>query len=518
MNRRELFHSVTAWATRDWQSAVPSPLYVAAVMTLAVFLVGLILWRPATVGYRVTAEVELPCKLSQIPDVRAKTAASVELCLTEATRQQIADAIRAANAAMKRPGRIEVSEVSEEWIRQVHCGLAVTALEATPKSTRLQIAYTGSAASTGPGPQWSAVFLDHFVRSRLSVSAGGSSERLLLARQVRGMRWQLERTRHYERKARFDLEDCINALVEGVDDGTVLSSTGALAEGSSGRMELSAGSDLPVVNPDWERLQEEFTQLTVELDELLRTVTANHPRVRHVTFQMDEVRRQLETTPQWVGSQLAGTPSTTSVSLASAIYPGSGSSGESQGVIPSEAASYQLAKRSYDEAIRQREEAEMELAAAMTRRLAVASDPSLRLGRVIASAALDDRAGGLPSPGRVLGVALVAVLCGAATSWLGRQGRLRRIGSVAQLQQILALPIVGQISMDPTPGQLRRLRWSRVAVRWVTRVAEAGLGLLVLLFLAGLLLQSSAARELLDNPLAAFLDVIRRVVTLRGSW
>ncbi len=53
----------------------------------------------------------------------------------------------------------------------------------------------------------------------------------------------------------------------------------------------------------------------------------------------------------------------------------------------------------------------------------------------------------------------------------------------------------------------RLLVWGRV-VRWSTRVCELVLGVMVLLFLLQALSGSPAAKELADNPLGTFVNLV----------
>ena len=503
--------------------ALPTRWYTSIVAALAVFFVGLTIWRVPVVGYLVISEVEFSGSPPALLTAGESPPSPGVSLAEENTRQQIADAIREANRQLATEREEEVQQgVTDEQIRWVRQRLDVKTGGGSGPETRMQILFEGT------DPDWSLVLVDSLVRGMLVTRATASDSRTAAARKVRKAKWQVEQLRHYERKARFDLEDALNAHFEQLAEGagrTVDRSTLAMNREVSSVVSSTSGQPF---NPAWERLQDEFAQLTTELQGLLKTVTANHPRVRDVTLQMDEIRRQLESTSKFADDA----SSHSQASAADELRRGSGATGGGwpqfeNGQVASAVATqaapemaqgtdcgadvvgYQHLRGRYDEAIQDREEAERELSVTLALQQSAVSDLSAPVGHIIRPATLLQRIGGRPSSRCVLLIGLTALLCGSGIGWGGGVLRgARFVHTVSDLQGILAIPVVSQISLDPATAQVRRLLvWGRV-VRWSTRVCELVLGVMVLLFLLQALSGSPAAKELADNPLGTFVNLV----------
>ncbi len=180
-------------------SALPSPLYAGLVMALTVFFCGLLIW-PTPVGlFTVGAVIHLE---AQVP-----AGASPQQPRVPIERQQVADAIRATDRHTLGDDLQRVDQrVPEPRLEQTIARLDMTLRSTGASCGELQLQFQGT------DQQWSRVFLGELVRQLLSrpvtmPTAGPDDERLICQ-----ARWRVEQARHYERKARFDLE---GALVAG---------------------------------------------------------------------------------------------------------------------------------------------------------------------------------------------------------------------------------------------------------------------------------------------------------------
>ena len=89
---------------------LPTPLYSSVVVALAVFLLGLTLWRSPIEGYVVTAEITS----SEVDGPKSPTATGADSQSVALNLQHIADAIRAADRQTNVVGRDEPARVVTE--------------------------------------------------------------------------------------------------------------------------------------------------------------------------------------------------------------------------------------------------------------------------------------------------------------------------------------------------------------------------------------------------------------------
>ncbi len=527
MIRRKISQSATTAVAAETPPGTLPRLYSPTVVALAVFFIGLTIWRVPVVGYITTCEMEFPRATTAISPSDPTPAIAHSLLAEEIMRQQVADAVREANRqyGAERGGQAEAG-ITDEQIRSIRQRLNVTTSGGPGGATRVELLFEGAE------PNWSLALVDNLARNMLITHATTPDLRSSAARQIRGAKWRVDQLRHYERKARFDVEEAVNAYLELRSEGTVLTADRAAPVTPTGVAPAVSSAPQPQLNSEWEQLQDEFAQLTTELTDLLQTVTPNHPRVRDVTLQMEEIRRQLESTSQFQdapasNSQAAATawPETPAGAVAGTGLAATG--GPVAAATATEvsletrpgaehwaaAAGYQHLRERYDHAIREREQAEREWSTMLAKQqTAIGSSPA-KIGRIIRPASLVRQVGGRPSNGCVLLIGLTAILCGAAVRWGGDAvAGPPRVSTVDDLQQTLSIPVVGQISIDPMPVHMRRrCRWSR-AVRWSTRGCELALGAMVLLFLLSAVSGGPAYAELMDNPLGAFVNRVAESV------
>jgi len=178
-------------------------------------------------------------------------------------------------------------------------------------------------------------------------------------------------------------------------------------------------------------------------------------------------------------------------------------------VVETYADDFQELRKAYEDAIGNREQAEQRLANLLARPVSGIGQLPQEPRWLITPPTLQGRIGGRPSARRVGTLGGLAVLCGIAMVWTLRTLHgLRRINTVTDLEQVLALPVVGQLSLDPAPRSTGRLlRRSRV-VRGIVTAAEVTLGLMLVAFLGGVIEQSVVCELLREDPFVAIPETV----------
>ena len=84
----------------------------------------------------------------------------------------------------------------------------------TGAPSRIRITYRGQDAD------WSIALVERVTRSLLVSSGAATVPREVMARDLRTARWRVDEQRHYERKARLDLEGILDMHFEQVASHT----------------------------------------------------------------------------------------------------------------------------------------------------------------------------------------------------------------------------------------------------------------------------------------------------------
>jgi hypothetical protein len=493
--------------------ALPSPLYGCTIITLAVFFVGLVAWRVPVDAYIVVSQVGCRSVLRN----GAGVADTGDGRLYAASRQSLANAIRLADAQLTRESADEVDPITDERMEEVAQGLRIQARAVKPGEQSISIAYSGD------DPAWSMALVDVLTRDCLLAAAARDSSPAIAASKVRELRWKAELARHYERKARHELELVMetnaerHAIANATPEGDSGDGSGMAASTPEGAVEY---------HPQWVALQQELSAMANQLQTLLITLTPNHPQVQALTQQMEAVRRQLDLTPKYwtpditpaVVTESAGSPSepTDASQVAHKLDLDSTSAPEAA-PNPAEADGVTAAQAELDAAVDARESAEEDLATLIST-AALKSSSSLPESRwLITPPSVQGRIGGRPSPGRVAVIGGMSVVSGLAFAWgLGSLSGLRRVNSLPELESLLDLPVVGQLSLDPAGQATSRLALRGRALRGLMLLAEVILGLLVITYLAGVFQNSEVTSGLREDPFATIPQTI--VDALRGWW
>lgn len=492
---------------------LPSPLYGCTIITLAVFFVGLIAWRVPVEAYIVVSQVGCRSLARQ----EAGSRGTHDGVLFAATRQALANAIRLADAQITPESAAESEPIADERMEEVAQGLRIQAREVKPGEQSISIAFSGD------DPAWSMALVDVLTRECLLAAAPRDASPAMAANNVRTLRWKTELARHYERKARHELELAmeVSAQRQAMTDSLAQSEQGArsgqAASTPEGAVEL---------HPQWVALQQELSDMANQLQNLLVTLTPNHPQVQALTQQMEAVRRQLDLTPKYwtpditpaVVTESAGGSSepTDASQVAHKLELGAGPTSEA--VPPAhEADVINAAQAELDSAVAAREAAEEELTALISNAAMKSPTAEFESRWVITPPSLQGQIGGRPSVRRVAVIGGMSLFSGLAFAWgLGSLSGLRRLNSLPELENLLDLPVVGQLSLDPAGQATTRLVFRGRLLRGATLLAEVILGLLVVIYLSGVFQTSGVTSGLREDPFAAIPQTI--VEALRGWW
>jgi hypothetical protein len=261
---------------------------------LAVFFCSLIVWRVPVTGYVVRTELTLrrPSKAEPLAPVTQVHPASQSNRLVSLPLPIIASAQHQANARLA----VSSDAASHLSVAKLRDQLRLRQRKAGDQAPAMLIEFRGADRD------WSVAFVESLVEQLKSVPVQ-TSHHEQLEDSVRQAKWGVDSARHYERKARLDLEQYLVSHFENVDphqtedamrrrqfdghgsrvaDPTADSTRDARAEQlASQRRELRA----------------QFDRLSTELTQLLRTVTPHHPAARDVARQMKDVQARLNELP-----------------------------------------------------------------------------------------------------------------------------------------------------------------------------------------------------------------------------
>jgi hypothetical protein len=475
----------------------PSRLYGTTVVSLAAFFVGLIVWRAPVDGYVAVSEIgrRVLAQPDQNDQLTVVNQEGLDADQFPALHQSLADAIRFADARLKNAAPHFAAEVSDERIRSTQSRLNINVRQSPECARTICISYAGA------DPTWSLALVEQLTRDCLLATSRSPESRTSSARAVRDARWRLDQTRHYERKARLGVEDLVDgyfAQLRGPATGSSrvaesVSDVNARA-GDEGEMEI---------NPEWQALQSHLAELAQQLRPLVEHLTPNHPLILDLTQRMEAVRQQLASTPQYVGQQVAPPDDAVSgqgVAAAPASHVAA--------IVESYTDDYQKLRKAYEDAVGDREEAERRLGGLMVRPT-MDTDSHAESRWLITPPTLQGRIGGRASARRVGLVGLLALTCGCCVAWLlGTLKGLQRINTVADLEQVLSVPVVGQLSIDPVPMAAARLSHRGRLLKAVVVASELALGLLLVVFLTGAIASNPASRLLWDDPFTAIPDTV----------
>ncbi len=471
-----------------------------AVVSLAVFFVGLTIWRVPVDAYVAVSEIgqrRVGSPARDLVDCGAIEPWGAQR--SAALHQALADAIRYADARAARAEPDLSVEVSEERIRSAQSRLSIDAQALDASDHRIRISFAG------PDPNWSLALVEHLTRDCLLATSSPTDSGTRSARALRNARWRLDQSRHYERKARYHVEDLMDTcFAQASGAGENSGSRETALERGSGPYPAAASTSAPVVNPQWQQLQTQLAEMSEQLQPLVTHLTPNHPLIVELSQRMEMVRAQLAATPQYLGADATQ-------ALGAVEAPGGAAAPASHvaNVVEAYADDFQELRKAYEDAIGNREQAEQRLANLLARPASGVGQLPHEPRWLITPPTLQGRIGGRPSARRVGALGGLAVLCGIAMAWTLRTLHgLRRINTVTDLEQVLALPVVGQLSLDPAPRSTGRLaRRSRV-VRGVVTAAEVTLGLMLVVFLGGVMEQSAVSELLREDPFVAIPETV----------
>lgn len=496
---------------------LPPPLYGGAVVLLAIFFTGLAVVTPPIEKYIVSAEVELPSQTSPAPG--GDEGMEVQnVGILEVDSRHIAAAARAAFFRTRGDGDTGfIARFGPRRLRTLSERLDIRRASENGEGRHAVLTFRD------PDLQWARAFVDQLAHRLVRDWNRDSDATLAMENAIRKAKWHVQRTRHYERKARFDMEQSLNAHFQQLPSGL----DGVAFSGGSDRFYPSDSSpeeETKVTSarqeaPPWQRLRDQLGSLRDELNELLISGPPSHPRVRRIVRRIEHLEETLSATSRYLarGPEVAGAaavkPVTASSGSPTRVPVAYASARESDGdgrqkasIVPAE---YRRLRERHAETIRRREAAERglsELEARSGRGPSQASAPPLQVPRPAVSVG---QLGGVPPAGPALTIGTLALLCGVFVhGWIKTLGRAPRIYSVEQLQRAVTLPLVGRISIAPMPSRVRRRAYGTWCVRAGIRTSEIVLLVGIVIFFWSVLQESPVLEQLATNPLGT---IARRI-------
>lgn len=168
-------------------------------------------------------------------------------------------------------------------------------------------------------------------------------------------------------------------------------------------------------------------------------------------------------------------------------------------------------QKEYGDAVQLREAAERALTEAIAGQATGGPGVAAEERWLITPPTVTGRVGGRPSAVRVGSIGLAALLAAAVVGLgIGCLRGLQRVGTIAELEMTVPLPVIGQLSLDPISSRGRRLRLVQHLVRVATTGAELTLAALIVSFLVAMAGDGVESAWLRADPLAAAAEAIGR--------
>jgi hypothetical protein len=475
-------------------NSLPTPLHAAVVISLAVFFSGLVMWRPPAGRPVVTARIRAVA-LDQTGGEIDPAQVAVPPSLMP---QQVANAVRAADRLQGRGGAERSLPAAK--LSEIAASIQIKPCPITNGGDAVQLTYVGQ------DPRWSVAFL-HQLAQQLLVSRSGSN-RLVSedASKLRAAKWHVELARHYERKARYDMDDALRGQLQQpasaapVDDQRPqMAGPPATAPSSETHAASSATIDA---------LQSELAELIAKRAELMQTVQPTHPLARHLRQQIEHLQQRLLDESPPAATQLAQIESGTSADGS----PSDPDFRQAAFAVPAEqddqatgSTTYQRQRALYEQAVAEREQAEGALDRLLLHQHVGPPSALPTVWSMITPASVVSRVGEEMSGDAVAAIGLAAFVCGLLVFWrTSSLGELNEIDSVADLQATVSLPVVGRLSIDPpSKAQRRKASWGRL-IRWSFRASELILITMFVLFLVSAITDGTVAGQFVDDPLGTF--------------
>ncbi|MFW6171582.1 MAG: hypothetical protein ACODAD_13920 [Planctomycetota bacterium] len=500
--------------------ALPPPLYGGVVVALAIFFIGLALLTPPIDRYVVSAEIATDSGTLARQAVGKETYGT-DTSARQLDSQQIAAAARAAffRASTSRHRGL-IPQLSSGRLHDIVDRVGIKIAESDQQQRHIIVSFDDQDL------RWAKAFVDHLAQQLVSNWNEASRTTSTDKEAIRKAEWHVQQARHYERKARFDMESSLNAHVEQLRrDGHLALAGGSRYSRSVGGSEASQVTVEAALkeNPQWDRLRAELESLKAELQSALVSLRSNPSQTQEMSGRMEQLQRQLSATLQYLppgpatgnASAIQSAPindeSRTPRPVTHAMAAASKDDDrETKSVVPTQ---YQQLRQQYAQAVRRREAAERALSEVEAAGTSKAGRSSANTARIVRPAVLAEQLGGVPPVGPVLTLTTLALFCGAFVSgWAKTLGRIPRIYSARDLQTATALPLVGRVSIAPMPARRRRRAYWGVAVRWSVHAGELILLALILMFSWSVLRESPALEQMATNPLGTIASRLSEVV------
>ncbi len=523
--------------SKDREHRLPKRSYVFVVTALAVFFVGLVVWRVPISFYVVQARVgcdvqhEQDTEPPRLPEtsrvLHERRDGAAHLLSELTTPEQLRDAIDFANSQAPAPVFASGNALRDSDVKSLIKHLNATVREKNADAMTIELSFES------PHRDWAVAFLNQLARRTVRPAKPMSATPLRSNRELREARWQLDEARHYERKAQYAVESFVDNHFDQIASGELESLTADVASQppaapTDHQRQLDGGQQATEErNPELDRLQRDLDTALVRRDRLMRQFTSDHPQVQDLTLQVEDLQQRL-----------AGiSPSTSgSVALPSSAFPtnsdpnspelqdatagppdGGATMAASQwgaGIVEQYLALRERLHRASENRELAEDTYEEQLDLRTTSRPAVSEEVASRW-MVSPAEVVGHRGGNLP-PARVLVIGLGSVACGLVMAWLaGTLQALLRVNSVQDIQTLTELPLVGQLSLDPVVVNPQRLATRQRFVRWGTLGCEVTLGLLVLTFVLTVMAGSPSFRQFADNPFGIFAETIAQACQTR---
>jgi len=500
-------------ASTERQHVEPDAIYGAIVTALAVFFAGLIIAHPRHSQYVCSSDV----LLHNVDDSQSSGGRSLIAQPHDLDLQAISNAARSTDLQAGHPTRLWTRERLDDLASRI----AIAQIGGQPEWTRaMRVSFRGTDVI------WSRIFTEQLACQLLQVASRQRPAARMMGDAIRRARWSVHQTRHYERKARFDIEDALITFAQRMGGSSAATAVATIASppGSTDGRVAQSGH---LRKGHRQQVQRRLRELQSQLDELLTTLMPNHPRVRHLTAQIEQSRRELaglslgtdqRALPKHgsVTAALAGAEPEIQLQSQQAAFTAAAEPQSTwDGDHLTQLSDYAKLQQLYQRAVEQREAAEQRLDELLSRQQRQRSPDRAWMSGIVRPHIAARRVGGSISSRLLLVTSVISLVGGVSCYWHLRS--IKRCSSPdagRPCQGFAQWPRMDTASLVLHRGtQLARFLPHGLS-RWWVRAGEFVLLVFVALFLLSALQGTPVAAEFIAQPLDAFVSRVAAMLVV----
>lgn len=470
--------------------------YALLVVSLAVFLTGLILWPAPFHGHRATIVVATRTANGE-PMPTSDSSGSLLAATERELLKQIGE--REFLAAAFGVSGDSAEALGDPVVQAVRRGLGVKHLAHATDEARVSI--TVLRDSEVQAIRTVELLADELIRRK-----SHSEQQSEALADHRRKQWAMVEARHYEKRARQTLDNFVQEQLQRVQrQAQGLLNTQPVFDAATADVAAATTTGNDELNPRWVQVSQELQELYDERDELLQRLTVNHPRVQDVSVEVARKEQDLADLPKHVGetrqtAALSNVESAFSFAQVSQILEPFG------GAMVKD---YQELHRQFDQAAQKRAASELAMDTA-TAQLSALTAPTFRWQ--VETSPVIEPVGSRPTVSFVSCLMLVSLVSGVGFVWWRERALSPPFRDSREVQQILHVPVVAEVSVEQTAVSERSIWWNAHGPSAMLTLCELMLTVFAVMLVVAALLGSSLWWDLTSDPLGTLAHLFRHLI------